>query len=133
MSKILIVEDEPLIIRMYQKALAFDGFDVISALSGKEGIELAKKEQPDLIIMDIMMPEVNGIEALATLKQNPQTRNIPVIMLTNLSGEKDKELAMNRGAFEFWVKKEVNPMEVGDRIKKIISELNPAKNINIPN
>ena len=106
MTKVLIVEDEPLVIRMYEKALTFEGFEVTSAIGGKKGIEATKKEKPDLVLMDIMMPEMNGIEALGEIKKDPEISAIPVVMLTNLSGEHDMELAKEKGATDFWVKKD---------------------------
>jgi CheY-like chemotaxis protein len=121
MLKILLIEDEPLVVRMYQKALTFDGFEVLTALTGKDGIAKAKAQKPDVILLDVMMPEMNGIEVLMELKKDPTIKNIPIIMLTNLSGEQDKQLALSKGAIEFWVKKDLNPMEVGEKIKQLFA------------
>lgn len=122
MLKVLLIEDEPLVVRMYQKALSFDGFEVSTALNGQEGISKAKAIKPDIILLDVMMPEMNGVEVLIELKNDVATKNIPIIMLTNLSGEQDKQLALSKGAVEFWVKKDLNPMEVGEKIKKLFEQ-----------
>src|SRR4030042_5971965 len=114
-----ISEDEPLVARMYEKALTFEKFEVICAVGGKDGIEEAKKNKPDIILMDIMMPEMNGIEALDIIKSDPVTSDIPVVMLTNLSGIHDMELAKEKGAEDYWVKKDIKPREMGEKIKKI--------------
>ncbi len=124
MVKILIVEDEPLVIRMYQKALEMDGFQVVSAISGERGIETARREKPDIILLDIMMPVMNGIEALGHLKEDPELSQIPVIMLTNLSGVHDIELAKEKGAVDYWVKKDVRPR---DMKQKFLDILEPKK------
>ena len=120
--KVLIVEDEPLVARMYEKALKFDGFEVVTAMGGKSGIETAKAQKPDIILMDIMMPEMNGIEALEVIKKDPDNVNVPVVMLTNLSGIHDMELAGEKGAVAFWVKKDLKPKELGSKIREIIGE-----------
>jgi CheY-like chemotaxis protein len=122
MTKVLIVEDEPLVARMYEKALTFDGMDVSIAMGGESGIKKAREEKPDFILMDIMMPEMNGIEALEYIKNNPETANIPVVMLTNLSGDNDMELAKQKGAYDYWVKKDIKPRELAQKINEIIKK-----------
>ena len=120
MTKILVIEDEPMVSRMYGKIIEFEKFEVVSAIGGKEGLEKAKSEKPDLILLDIMMPEPNGIRVLEDLKADPATKNIPVVMITNLSGKNDSELALSKGATDYWVKKEINPQDLGQKIKKIL-------------
>lgn len=129
MYKVLIVEDEPLIARMYQKALSFDDFTVTIAIGGKEGIQKAKEEKPDIILMDIMMPEMNGIEALEQIRADPEISDIPVVMLTNLSGTHDVELGLSRGANAYWVKKDIKPHEVGKKIKEILNKDDEGKRV----
>ena len=117
---ILLVEDEPLVARMMEKALKFDGFNVVVAIMGKEGLDKAKSEKPDLILLDIMMPEPDGIEVLERLKADEETKNIPVVMLTNLSGTHDEELAKSKGALAYWVKKDAHPIALGNKIKLLL-------------
>jgi len=122
MTKVLIVEDEPLVARMYDKALSFDGFEVITAIGGDNGTKACKEGKPDIVLMDIMMPGMNGIEALGHIKGDAETAHIPVVMLTNLSGETDMELARERGASDYWVKKDLKPREMGEKIRAILGK-----------
>lgn len=121
MAKILIIEDDPLMSRLYQKVFKFENYDVSSAVNGREGIEKAVKEKPTLILLDIMMPEMNGLEALDKLKADPDTKTIPVIVLTNLAGTQDAETALAKGAVKYIVKSEHEPKEVVQMVKEIIA------------
>lgn len=116
--KVLIIEDEDLVARMYQKSLEFDDFEVEVAIGGNEGYAAIKQSKPDLILLDIMMPEPNGMDVLEKIKKDPETKNIPVIMLTNLSGEYDAKLAISKGATDYWVKKDSSPINLAKRIKE---------------
>ena len=118
---ILITEDDPLMSRMYQKIFTFEGYEVSIAKDGEEGLELAKKEKPTVILLDVMMPKMNGIEMLEKLKIDPDTKTIPVIKLTNLAGEKDAENAMVKGAVKYIVKSEYEPKQIVDMVKEILS------------
>jgi len=118
---ILITEDDPLMSRMYQKIFTFEGYEVLIAKDGEEGLELAKKEKPTVILLDVMMPKMNGIEMLEKLKIDPDTKTIPVIMLTNLAGEKDAKNAMVKGAVKYIVKSEYEPKQIVDMVKEILS------------
>ncbi len=121
MAKILIVEDDPLISRMYQKIFTFEKYEVVSAADGEEGLEQARKEKPTLILLDVMMPKMNGLEVLEKLKADPETKSLPVVMLTNLSGEKDAESALAKGAVKYIVKSEHEPKEIADMVKEILA------------
>jgi len=101
MTKVLIVEDEDLVARMYDKALKFEGFDVTIALGGQDGLEKVKTIKPDLVLLDIMMPEPDGMEVLEKIKTDDEVKDIPVVMLTNLSGKHDAVLAAERGAADY--------------------------------
>src|SRR3990167_6910126 len=89
MPKILIVEDDPLMLRMYQKIFIFEKFDVEVATNGEEALEKIRSSRPTLILLDIMIPKLNGIQVLDKLKSDPDTKSIPVVILTNLASEKD--------------------------------------------
>lgn len=121
MSKILIVEDDPLMSRMYQKIFTFEHYDVVLAGDGEEGMVKVKQEKPDLVLLDVMMPKLNGLEVLDRLKADPETKKIPIIMLTNLAGEKDAETALAKGAVKYIIKSDYEPKEVADMVKEIIS------------
>ncbi len=121
MAKILIVEDDPLMSRMYQKIFTFEGYEVEMAGDGQEGFEKASMTHPTLILLDVMMPKMNGLETLDKLKLDPDLKSIPVIMLTNLAGEKDAETALAKGAVKYIVKSEHDPKEVADTVKEVLS------------
>lgn len=110
--KVLLIDDEPAVLKMYSIALADAGHEVVTAATGAEGIEQAVATKPDIILLDIIMPIMNGFDVLADLKKDPATQTIPVILLTNLpettSGEKAKQL----GAASYLVKAEVEPREL---------------------
>lgn len=120
MPTILIVEDDPLISRLYQKALAFENYEVVVANNGKEALLAVQNDRPTLILLDIMMPEMNGLEVLDTLKSQEETQSIPVVVLTNLAGDHDAEEALTKGAVKYIVKSEHNPKEVTDLVKQVL-------------
>ena len=121
MTKILIVEDDPLMSRMYQKIFKFEGFDVDFASDGEEGLEKVRSTKPTLVLLDIMMPKMNGLEVLDKLKLDPETKNIPVIMLTNLAGTQDAEAALTKGAVKYIIKSENEPKQVVNMVKEILA------------
>jgi CheY-like chemotaxis protein len=118
---LLIVEDDPLMNRMYQKIFKFEQYEVHTAANGEEGLDEARKIKPTLILLDIMMPKMNGLQVLEKLKSDPDTKGIPVIMLTNLAGEKDAETALMKGAVKYIVKSEHDPKQVVSMVKEIIA------------
>ncbi len=120
MSKILIVEDDPLISRMYQKIFTFEKYEVELAGDGEEGLEMAKKVDPTIILLDVMMPKMNGMQVLEKLKVDPSTKAIPVVMLTNLAGQQDAEDALAKGAVKYIIKSEYEPKQVVNMVKEIL-------------
>lgn len=121
MAKILIVEDDPLMQRMYQKAFSFDGYEVVVAGDGVEGIDKARTEKPTAVLLDVMMPKMNGLDALAKIKSDPDLKKLPVIMLTNLAGSADADKALELGAVKYIVKSEQEPKEVVKMVKEIVA------------
>lgn len=104
MTKILIVDDSPTHTATTKKILEAAGFDVITADNGNLGIEVAKSENPDLILMDVVMPELNGFQATRKLTQDPVTKDIPVILLTTKDQETDRVWGERQGARAYIVK-----------------------------
>mgnify|MGYP001810834297 FL=1 len=104
MALILVVDDSPTEVHVIRKALEKHGFQTAAAADGAEGIRLAKQMKPDLIFMDIVMPGVNGFQATRTLANDPETRRIPVIMVTSKSQETDRIWGMRQGAVDYLVK-----------------------------
>ena len=121
MSRILIVEDDPLMSRMYQKIFTFEKYDVELAGDGEEGLEMAKKVDPTIILLDVMMPKMNGMQVLEKLKLDPSTKSIPVVMLTNLAGQQDAEDALSKGAVKYIIKSEYEPKQVAAMVKEILA------------
>jgi len=120
-AKILIVEDDPLMTRLYQKVFKFEKYEVEVASNGMTGLEKVETFKPTLILLDIMMPKMNGLQVLAKLKANPETKKIPVVVLTNLAGTQDAETAMAKGAVKYIVKSEHEPKEVVKIVKGILA------------
>ena len=121
MSKILIIEDDPLMSRMYQKIFGFEKYEVEVASDGQDGLDKARSNNPTLILLDVMMPKMNGLQVLDSLKADPKTKAIPVVMLTNLAGQNDAETALSKGAVKYIIKSEHEPKEVADMVKQIIA------------
>ena len=120
-KNILLVDDDPLIIRMYQNRLSNDGYEVRTASNGEEALIQVMKEKPDLILLDIMMPKMNGVETLKRLKAEPKTENIPVIILTNLGDNpKDIESAKRLGALDYLVKVETTLKKLLERVGQVV-------------
>src|SRR3989338_8014685 len=121
MAKILIVEDDPLMSRMYQKIFTLEGYEVEIATDGVEGLEKSRSSKPTLVLLDIMMPKMNGLQVLEKFKVDPETKKIPVVILTNLAGSRDAENAMLKGAVKYIVKSEYEPKQIVTMIKEILS------------
>jgi len=119
-GKILVVDDEVNITQILEFSIGAEGFEVISAQNGEEAIEKARREQPDLIILDIMMPKIDGYEACRILKANPLTKNIPVVLLTAKGRDIDKRLGMEVGATDYIVKP-FSPNKLVERIHQLLS------------
>jgi len=119
-AKILIIEDDPLMSRMYQRIFTFQKYDVEVAADGEEGLAKVASVHPTIILLDVMMPKMNGLQVLEKLKADPETKAIPVIMLTNLAGQQDAETALAKGAVKYIVKSEHDPKEIADLVKEII-------------
>ena len=121
MPKILLVEDDQLLVRLYDKKLTKEGFEVIIANDGSEGMVKAQNDPPDLILLDLMMPKTNGLKMLEALGASPQLKEIPVVILTNISSETDEQKARSMGAIDYLVKANNPPGAVVDRIKELLA------------
>jgi len=119
-KKILLVEDEKILSEMYQTKLEREKFEVVNVEDGGEVLEKVKKEKPDLILLDVILPKTNGFDILAELKANSKLKNIPVIMLTNLGQEEDIKKGKELGAKDYIVKANSTPAQVVEKVKKII-------------
>ncbi len=117
--RILLVDDEPNIVKMVGKRLEVAGFDVLVALDGQEALAKAQQERPDLIVLDLMLPKLNGYEVCTRLKQDPRYQQIPIVMVTAKAQEKDEKLGMECGANAF-VRKPFRAQELLERIRALI-------------
>jgi CheY-like chemotaxis protein len=112
MAKILLVEDDGLMSRMYGRLFAYEGYDVEVAADGEAGFVKAKEFQPDLILLDVMMPRMNGLELIQKLKEESRTRDITLVLLTNLGIQEKIDEAMRLGAAGCIIKSNHSPEEV---------------------
>jgi two-component system alkaline phosphatase synthesis response regulator PhoP len=119
-GKILVVDDEENITQILEFSIGAEGYEVIVASNGEEAIEKARQEQPDLIILDIMMPKIDGYEACRILKANPLTKNIPVVLLTAKGRDIDRRLGYEVGATDYIIKP-FSPSRLIDRIHSLLS------------
>lgn len=126
MHHILLVEDDPMLTELYETKLEMEGYQVTVVTDGEAGLKQAKKLKPDLILLDIMLPKLNGFAVLKELKANRGTVTIPVIVLTNLGGEKadnDKKLALGLGASQFLVKTFHLPDDIVGTVKTTLDKV----------
>ena len=130
MAKILLIEDEVLSVKMYRTYLEAEGHQVMSADNGEKGLKMVSEFQPDLIVLDIMMPKISGLDLLTQFRQNPKSKNIPVIVLSNLQEPEKAKEALNLGAKEFLVKAKVDPKEVIAKIKQHLGSKAQASAVN---
>jgi len=112
MTKVLLVEDDPFMWRMYVRVFVHEGLEAEVAEDGQAGLEKLKTFHPDIILLDIMMPKMNGIEMLTRVKSDPTTRDIPVVMLTNLADVYMAEIAIKQGAVHYIVKSKYSPLDM---------------------
>lgn len=122
MAKILIIDDDPLMVRMYQDKFEHDGYEVETAPDGHLGIAKVTNFKPDLILCDMMMPTVDGLTVLKELKDNPETKKIPVIMLTNVSADHpESKKGLELGAVAYLVKGDYKASEIVGKVKEILA------------
>lgn len=119
-TKVLIVEDEEILLTALSEELKQEGFDVAGAKDGVEGVEKAASENPDLILLDLVMPRLDGIGALKQMKENPATKEIPVVILTNLSDYDKVSDALSLGAMDYLVKANYRLEELVNKVKTVI-------------
>lgn len=122
MAKILLIEDDENLIRSFTDFMEKERFEVISATNGEEGVETAKKINPDLILLDVILPKKNGFTVLEELKKDDNSKKIPVIILTNLEEEKDIEKALSLGAYTYLVKANYSLDEILKKIKEVLEK-----------
>jgi len=118
MKKILIVEDDKFLRELMVRKLSQENFEIIEAVDGEEGIKKIKDTIPDIVLLDLILPGIDGFEVLAKIKEDATTNSIPVIILSNLGQREDVERGMKLGAIDFLVKAHFTPNEIIDKIKE---------------
>ncbi len=122
MPTILIIEDDPYVRRFYERLFRFNKYQVVLAENGLDGLAKAKTLKPQIILLDILMPNMNGLEVLEQLKSNPETVSSDVLMLTNINETETIDKAMNLGASSFLVKSDTSDQDLLDKIEDLLSK-----------
>ncbi|HEY3377017.1 MAG TPA: response regulator [Armatimonadota bacterium] len=131
-KKILAVDDERHIVRLIQVNLERAGYEVVTAYDGREALKKIEEEQPDMVVLDVMMPYMDGLETLKQIRANPLTRNLPVIMLTAKAQDQDVFRGYSQGV-DIYLTKPFNPMELLTFVKRIFTELESDDSGNVYN
>ncbi len=118
--RVLIVEDEQMLAEMYSTKFAMEGFEVAKALDGAAGLEQARAVNPDIILLDIIMPKLDGFAALKELKADANLKRTPVILLTNLGQEDDIRKGKQLGADDYFVKANHSPQEIVEKVRAVL-------------
>lgn len=121
MAKILLVDDDSAVLQLYAVELKGKGYTVVTAADGEEGLGVAAKEKPNLILLDIMMPKMDGMALLSKLKEDADLKVIPVVMLTNFGQESMVQQAFTLGATDYLLKYKVTPAEMAEKIDQVLS------------
>ncbi len=117
---VLVVEDDPVILRLLEVNFELEGFSVLLAHDGAEGIEVARARKPDVIITDIMMPKTSGLELVTTLKGDPATKGIPIVLLSAKAQTSDLKVGIDAGADDY-ITKPFEPLDLVDRVNALLS------------
>jgi two-component system alkaline phosphatase synthesis response regulator PhoP len=122
-GKILVVDDEIYIVHILDFSLGMEGYEVVTALDGEQGLEKARSQRPDLIVLDIMMPKLDGYETCKMLKADPETRSIPIILLSAKGRNIDQKIGFEVGADDY-ITKPFSPRKLVERINSILGQGN---------
>jgi DNA-binding response OmpR family regulator len=120
-AKILLVDDDMTLHEMYAERLRAEGYNIVSAYDGEEALDKVYKDMPDLILLDIMMPKINGIDVMKKIREDEKVANIPIILLTALVQEINKIKGMMKPYDQYLIKSEIMPAQVIEAIEKSLS------------
>lgn len=121
-THVLLVEDDTFLANIYKTKFEMEGFKITVAENGELGLSEAKKKVPDVILLDILLPKMDGFTVLENLKSDPLTKNIPVIMLTNLGQKDDVEKGFDLGAADYLIKAHFKPSETVEKVQKVLTK-----------
>jgi len=119
-KKILIIEDDKFLRELIAQKLIKEGYDIVEAVDGEKGIKSVKEEKPDLILLDLILPGIDGFEVLSKIKEDPVLSQIPVIILSNLGQKDDIERGLKIGAADYLIKAHFTPGEIVEKVKTIL-------------
>lgn len=119
-KKILIVEDDKFLRELIAQKLVKEGYDVLEAIDGEEGFKMIKAEKPDLILLDLILPGIDGFEVLSKTKEDEEMSSIPVIILSNLGQKDDIERGLKLGAVDYLIKAHFTPGEIIEKMKRVL-------------
>jgi DNA-binding response OmpR family regulator len=118
-ATILVVDDDPVILQLLQVNFEMEGFNVITAADGQQGVDRTRADRPDVVVSDVMMPRMTGIELVAELKADPDTSDIPILLLTAKAQQADIGAGMDAGADDY-VTKPFEPLDLVDRVNRLL-------------
>jgi len=119
-EKILIIEDDKFLRELIVQKLTKEGYEVSEAVDGEEGIKKIKEERPEMVLLDLILPNIDGFEVLSQLKADPILSKIPVVILSNLGQKEDIERGLKLGAVDYLIKAHFTPGEIIDKIKNVL-------------
>ena len=119
-KKILIVEDDKFLRDLISQKLVKEGYDITEAVDGEKGVESVKKDKPDLVLLDLILPGIDGFEVLSRIKADPLLSSIPVIILSNLGQKEDVERGLKLGAVDYLIKAHFTPEEIIQKVKTVL-------------
>ncbi|MFA6376733.1 MAG: response regulator [Candidatus Paceibacterota bacterium] len=119
-KKILIVEDDKFLRELIVRKLTNENYDVVEAVDGEQGLQKTKEDKPDLILLDLILPGIDGFEVLAQKKEDPFIASIPVIVLSNLGQKEDVDKGLSLGATDYLIKAHFTPGEIIEKVRNII-------------
>ena len=120
-KRVLVCDDDPVILRLLEVNLELEGFEVLTGNNGEEGVEIAQRERPDLVILDIMMPKMDGYEACRRIKAEEETRHIPIVFLSAKAQASDIEKGKSYGVAEY-LTKPFDPTDLTDLVFKLVGQ-----------
>lgn len=120
MAKVVLVEDDVLLAKMYQRLLNFSGHDVVLATDGEKAVDMVVQEKPDIVLMDIMMPRMNGLQALEQIRTNEQFKQTPIIVMSGLANVNSEEEVLAKGATKYIDKGQYDPKALADLVNQVL-------------
>lgn len=119
-NRILIIEDDKFLRELIAQKLAKEGYEVLSSIDGEDGVKKIKDEKPELVLLDLILPNIDGFEVLSQIKNDQTTSQIPVIILSNLGQKEDVEKGLKMGAADYLIKAHFTPGEIIEKIRNIL-------------